>query len=186
MADTSFSIPLLAALLSGTLAIVGAPPLAALAETQGAPPAGEPVLAQAPPPAAQEIPAEVKGWVEEAVAAYQKGDRAKALQLQLQALAWVKAHLGPTHPFRADVVNNLSVLLSAVGRRQEALAPSEEALKIYRELAKTNPAYLPDVAMGLNNLGIRGHPRHLGGHQCVLPPGPAVCPRRMTSALGSV
>ncbi|MEB3302374.1 MAG: tetratricopeptide repeat protein, partial [Cyanobacteriota bacterium] len=35
----------------------------------------------------------------------------------------------------------------------EALAPTEEALKIYRELAQSNPAYRPDVAMALNNLG---------------------------------
>jgi hypothetical protein len=44
--------------------------------------------------------------------------------------------------------------LSNLGRRQEALAPTEEALKIYRELAKTNPAFLPDLAMALNNLGV--------------------------------
>ncbi|MFM7641518.1 MAG: tetratricopeptide repeat protein [Cyanobium sp.] len=127
----------LAALLSGTLAIVGALPVAALAATQGAPPAGEPVLAQAAPPAAREIPAEVKGWVEEAKAAYQKGEPAKALQLQLQALAWVKAHLGPAHPFRAEVLSNLGLFLSEVGRRQEALAPSEEALKIYPSVIST-------------------------------------------------
>ena len=41
-----------------------------------------------------------------------------------------------------------------MGRRQEALAPTEEAVKTYRELAKTNPAYLGDLAVALNNLGL--------------------------------
>ncbi|MBM5817400.1 MAG: tetratricopeptide repeat protein, partial [Cyanobacteria bacterium K_Offshore_surface_m2_239] len=36
----------------------------------------------------------------------------------------------------------------------EALAPTEEALRIYRELAKTNPAFLPNLAGSLNNLGL--------------------------------
>jgi tetratricopeptide (TPR) repeat protein len=44
--------------------------------------------------------------------------------------------------------------LSEVGRRQEALAPTEEAVKIRRELAKSNGAYLGDLALALNNLGI--------------------------------
>ncbi|MFM7641305.1 MAG: CHAT domain-containing tetratricopeptide repeat protein, partial [Cyanobium sp.] len=51
-------------------------------------------------------------------------------------------------------LNNLGKFLSEVGRRQEALAPTEEAVRIYRELVKTNPAYLPNVATALNNLGV--------------------------------
>jgi tetratricopeptide (TPR) repeat protein len=41
-----------------------------------------------------------------------------------------------------------------VGRRAEAVAPTEEAVNLYRELAATNPAYLPDLASALNNLGV--------------------------------
>ncbi|MBK8075419.1 MAG: tetratricopeptide repeat protein [Kineosporiaceae bacterium] len=41
------------------------------------------------------------------------------------------------------------------GRRQEALAPTQEAVDIYRELAATNPAFRPDLASSLNNLGVR-------------------------------
>ncbi|MFC4063396.1 tetratricopeptide repeat protein, partial [Actinoplanes subglobosus] len=42
------------------------------------------------------------------------------------------------------------------GRRDEALEPSQEAVTIYQLLAEANPgAYLPDLAMSLNNLGIR-------------------------------
>ncbi len=48
---------------------------------------------------------------------------------------------------------NLSVALSALGKRIEALAASEEAVAIRRRLAEQNPqAYAPDLAMSLNNL----------------------------------
>jgi CHAT domain-containing protein/tetratricopeptide (TPR) repeat protein len=63
----------------------------------------------------------------------------------------------PNPAFMGDLaraLNNLGVSYSDLGRRQEALAPTEEALKIYRELAKTNPAFLGDLARSLNNLGL--------------------------------
>ena len=41
------------------------------------------------------------------------------------------------------------------GRHREALAPTEQAATIYPELAADNPAYLPNLAMALNNLGNR-------------------------------
>ena len=40
-----------------------------------------------------------------------------------------------------------------VGRRADAVAPAEEAVTVYREQAAANPAYLPDLATALNNLG---------------------------------
>jgi len=43
---------------------------------------------------------------------------------------------------------------SEVGRRQEALAPAEEAVGLYRTLAADNPAFLPDLARALDNLGV--------------------------------
>ena len=53
-------------------------------------------------------------------------------------------------------LNNLGIRLNAVGRREEALAPTEEAVAIRRALAQANPAaYLPNLASALNNLGIR-------------------------------
>ena len=42
-----------------------------------------------------------------------------------------------------------------MGRRQDALAPTEEAVQLYRDLAAANPAFLPDLAGALNNLGVR-------------------------------
>jgi tetratricopeptide (TPR) repeat protein len=50
-------------------------------------------------------------------------------------------------------LNNLGVRYSALGRRAEALAPTEEAVRVYRGLAKSNPAFLGDLASALNNLG---------------------------------
>ncbi|MEZ5382632.1 MAG: tetratricopeptide repeat protein [Microthrixaceae bacterium] len=52
-------------------------------------------------------------------------------------------------------MNNLGARLSELGRRTEALEPTQEAVTLYRELAADNPAYLNDLAMSLNNLGIR-------------------------------
>ncbi|MDG4834798.1 tetratricopeptide repeat protein [Solwaraspora sp. WMMD1047] len=49
----------------------------------------------------------------------------------------------------------LAIRLANTGRREQALAPAEEATGIYRRLAKVNPdAYLPDLAASLNNLGM--------------------------------
>ena len=46
--------------------------------------------------------------------------------------------------------------LSDLGRREEALAASQEAVEICRRLAAARPdAFLPDLAMSLNNLGDR-------------------------------
>jgi tetratricopeptide (TPR) repeat protein len=42
-----------------------------------------------------------------------------------------------------------------VGRRADAVPPTEEAVTLYRDQAAANPAYLPDLAIALDNLGIR-------------------------------
>ncbi len=57
---------------------------------------------------------------------------------------------------RAAALNNLVVALAQMGgtaARAEALECARESVKVYRELAQTQPAaYLLDVAMSLNNL----------------------------------
>ena len=58
-------------------------------------------------------------------------------------------------PDLAAALNNLGIRYSEVGKRQEAVAPTEEAVRIRRELAQTNPAFLPNLAAALNNLGVR-------------------------------
>jgi tetratricopeptide (TPR) repeat protein len=56
----------------------------------------------------------------------------------------------------AASLDNLAIRLAELGRRDEALAPAEEAVVIRRRLAEANPdAYLPGLAGSLNNLGGR-------------------------------
>jgi tetratricopeptide (TPR) repeat protein len=52
----------------------------------------------------------------------------------------------------AASLNNLSVRLADLGRREEALAAIEEAVAAHRSLAPGRPdAFLPDLASSLNN-----------------------------------
>lgn len=54
---------------------------------------------------------------------------------------------------RAGQAHNLSVRLSALGRREEALKAVKEAVDIHRELAEAWPdEFLPDLARSLSNL----------------------------------
>jgi len=56
----------------------------------------------------------------------------------------------------AASLNNLSVRLADLGRREEALAAIQEAVTIRQELAAARPdAFRPDLAMTLNNLSNR-------------------------------
>ena len=55
----------------------------------------------------------------------------------------------------ANALNTHAIRLSEIGRRNDALAPTEEAVHIQRQLAQGNPdAYLPDLAVSLTSLGI--------------------------------
>jgi tetratricopeptide (TPR) repeat protein len=55
---------------------------------------------------------------------------------------------------RARLAGNLGYLLSALGRREEALAATKEAVEHYRALSDARPdAFLPVLARSLNNLG---------------------------------
>ncbi|MGC4799214.1 hypothetical protein ACLQ3H_34500, partial [Micromonospora saelicesensis] len=55
-------------------------------------------------------------------------------------------------PNLATSLNNLSIRMGELGRRDEGLAVSEEATAIYRRLTEANPAaYLPNLATSLNN-----------------------------------
>jgi CHAT domain-containing protein len=51
-------------------------------------------------------------------------------------------------------LSNLGVYNREMGSRQEALAPTEEAVKITRELAKTNPAFKEDLVLHTTNLAV--------------------------------
>ena len=53
----------------------------------------------------------------------------------------------------ARVLNNLAIRLSALGRREDALAAAKEACDLYRALAAARPdAFTPDLASALHNL----------------------------------
>lgn len=53
---------------------------------------------------------------------------------------------------RASWLSDLSTCLADLGRQEEALAAIEEAVTIWRKLARVRPvAYLPDLATSLNN-----------------------------------
>ena len=52
----------------------------------------------------------------------------------------------------AGSLTNLSIHLSDLGRREEALEMIEEAVSIYRKLAADRPdAFRPDLALSLTN-----------------------------------
>ena len=54
----------------------------------------------------------------------------------------------------AGSLTRLGTRLARTGQLQAALAPTQEAVTIRRQLADTDPdAYLPGLAMALNNLG---------------------------------
>ena len=56
---------------------------------------------------------------------------------------------------RAKLLNDLGVSLSALGRREDALAAAKDAAEIYRTLTQSNQqTFLPDLARSLNNLGL--------------------------------
>ncbi|MFF4900173.1 tetratricopeptide repeat protein [Streptomyces sp. NPDC001068] len=70
--------------------------------------------------------------------------------------ALAAAHPDAFLPHLAMSLNNLSIRLRALGRREDALTASEEAATTYRELAAARPdTFLPHLATSLNNLSVR-------------------------------
>jgi hypothetical protein len=71
----------------------------------------------------------------------------------------------------AGSLNTLGIRLFDLGRREEALAASQEAAAIRRRLAEARPdAFLPDLAQSLSGLGLRlsslgRHEEALAAHQ---------------------
>jgi CHAT domain-containing protein/tetratricopeptide (TPR) repeat protein len=143
-------------LLTGPLLLQSALPAAALeSAAKGLAHSAETLLAQAPGPADRGIPKEVQGWFDAAMAASAKGDSAEALRLQKQVVAWVQANRPALDVFRARALINLGQFLSGVGQKQEALAPTEEAVRILQQLEGSQPDARGFLTIALNNLGIR-------------------------------
>jgi hypothetical protein len=82
----------------------------------------------------------------------------------VEAEAVLRANRRPDDGELARALSSLVVFLGAVGRHYEALALTEEAVMVLRELAKSNPAYLGDMAAALNSTR-GGSPAPQLGHQ---------------------
>jgi hypothetical protein len=85
------------------------------------------------------------------------GLRAQAAEISSALYSRLKTALESGHeslkPELARLANNLGVRLSELGRRAEALLPAQEAVDLYRALARQNPdAFQPDLAMSLGAL----------------------------------
>ncbi|HSV66747.1 MAG TPA: tetratricopeptide repeat protein [Mycobacteriales bacterium] len=98
--------------------------------------------------------------VRHAEAAAVLGDYGTAAQDLSRAAALYRrlAEANPAayQPDLAMSLNNLSIRLGELGRREEGLAAIQEAVEAYRRLAEANPAaYQPDLAASLNNLSNR-------------------------------
>ncbi len=76
--------------------------------------------------------------------------QAAADQLRVSVAEHPRSRTARSH--LAGSLNNYAARLSEVGRREDALPASEEAVQLFRALAETNPtAYTPDLALSLNN-----------------------------------
>jgi CHAT domain-containing protein/tetratricopeptide (TPR) repeat protein len=140
-------------LLIGPLVLQSALPAAALeAAGKGLAHSAETLLAQVPSAAAAGFPKEVQGWVDSANAAYTNGDSAEALRLQMQVVAWLQAHRPALDVFLAGALSSLGIFLSGLGQAQQALAPTEEAVKILQQVKGNQPEARWFLAMALNNL----------------------------------
>ncbi|WP_416905381.1 tetratricopeptide repeat protein [Micromonospora echinospora] len=108
----------------------------------------------------------------EAVEALLPTDRHVDLDTAAAAISTTLTH----HRLRAtaDPAEQVGLLathahrLANAGRRDEALAPAEEVAVICRRLADSDPAYLPPLAMSMNNLGL--FLSELGRHDEARPP----------------
>ncbi|MEM7738345.1 MAG: tetratricopeptide repeat protein [Deinococcota bacterium] len=80
----------------------------------------------------------------------------RELAVKVTQAAYAQAKHGGDEADKAYYASWLGVRLGAVGRREDALAATQEAVTSYRQLAETRPdAFLPDLADALNNLGNR-------------------------------
>ena len=78
-----------------------------------------------------------------------------AQALGIETLQRLAERDGALRPDVASALNALGIRYSEVGRRADAVEPTQRAVEIYEALAAENPAFLNDLAGSLNNLGIR-------------------------------
>ncbi len=159
---------LTAGLLSGPI-MLAALPVGALELAPGSAAAGgRALLAQASASADTKIPAEVQGWFDAAKVADGTGNTGEALRLQRQVVAWLQANRPVLDLFRARALSNLGLYLGKAGQAQEALPPTQEAVRILRLLEPSQPEARGFLDLPLNSLGILYS--ELGRRQEALPP----------------
>ena len=88
--------------------------------------------------------------------------------LQRQVVVWVQANRPLLDLFRARAMANFGSFLNEAGQRTEALAPTEEAVRILRQLPGGNPEQQRFLGLALDNLGV--FYKRLGRHQEALAP----------------
>ncbi len=151
--------PWLQAALSGRLERLAAPVLAVAVET-GAPYTGEPVVSTvwntlSEAPTLETLQALDRELSEHYWTTVNLRELAAAV---CKWLYWNICGLPDPQPEEvrvehARLANNLSLRLRDLGRREDAIKASEEAVRLYRELAAARPeAFTPDLARSLNNL----------------------------------
>jgi tetratricopeptide (TPR) repeat protein len=106
---------------------------------------------------ARSVPAETaRAFLKTLAAALPVPDRTLALRAIQAPLYRALVDLARDDGERTWAWNHLGVALAALGRHEEALAATQDAVAIRRALADACPdAFRPDLAASLHNLGIR-------------------------------
>jgi tetratricopeptide (TPR) repeat protein len=79
-----------------------------------------------------------------------KGDYKESHELYLQALKQMESLYGQDHPFIADIMNNLGMLLKKEGKYNEALDYYKQAFKICKHY---HGEQHPSIGIYLTNMG---------------------------------
>ncbi|MEB3166913.1 MAG: CHAT domain-containing tetratricopeptide repeat protein [Cyanobacteriota bacterium] len=134
-------------------------------------PAGDIRIAEAPGPRGDALRREWQQRYDAAGAAYQRGDAAEALRLQLALVAWVRTSIPPSSgdPILGLSLKNLGALQSVLGQTREALASSREAAALLRAVTASQPRWRAELAGALQNQA-RSH-ADLGEYRQALPIG---------------
>ncbi|MCS5700828.1 CHAT domain-containing tetratricopeptide repeat protein [Cyanobium sp. FGCU-52] len=98
------------------------------------------------------LPKFVQDWSEGSDEAYHKGDRERALKIQLKLVEWVTTHLPELHPERALGLRKLAWLLHELGRQKQAYVEINETIRLYRGIAESSDPAKSDLADSLSNL----------------------------------
>lgn len=104
---------------------------------------------------ATKIPTEILDLEQKAISLDLAKDDQQALRIMEQVMTWVNTKLARNDPYRARILVQTAELMSSVGRTQESLAITQEAITVYRELVKTNPDEKDTLATALRSLSER-------------------------------